>query len=109
MKRLIVSVSGGVVEIGEVPEGLIVEVRDYDVDECNAHNLPKDECKECFKEIEWSYEPENGEPIRGADYCFWYEIEGADEPLKPLPIADLPNAVDFTFLRNEKTGQRIKQ
>jgi len=24
------------------------------------------------------------------------------------PITDLPNAVDFTFLRNEKPGQRIK-
>ena len=102
MERLIVSVSGGVVEIGKVPEGLIVEVRDYDVDMCNTHDLPKDECGECFKETEWYYEPENGEPIRGADYCFWYEIEGEDTP---LPITDLPDAVDFKFLRNEKKNR----
>jgi len=26
----------------------------------------------------------------------------------PEPIGDLPNAVDFEFLRNEKAGERIK-
>jgi len=35
----------------------------------------------------------------------WETIENEQDP---EPIGDLPNAVDFEFLRNEKPGQRVK-
>ena len=76
-KRLIVSVQGGIVELGPVPKGLTVEVRDFDIDECNAHLLPKDECKECFKEIEWLIPAgKDYETMRGSDTCYFYEVKG---------------------------------
>ena len=35
----------------------------------------------------------------------WETIEDEDNPQDPEPITDLPDAVDFKFLRNEKKNR----
>ena len=65
METIIITVCGGLINgVSNIPPGVMVEVRDYDIDECNEHLLPKDECKECFGQD------------KDGDYYFFYTEEG---------------------------------
>lgn len=56
MKIVRVTVEGGVVQHVEVPEGVQVIVRDYDVDGTDADELEQDENGDHFIESIWEQE-----------------------------------------------------
>ncbi len=56
MKIVRVTVEGGVVQHVEVPEGVQVVVRDYDVDGTEADQLQQDENGDQFIESIWEHE-----------------------------------------------------
>lgn len=56
MKIVRVTVEGGVVQHVEVPEGVQVVVRDYDVDSTDADELEQDENGDHFIESIWEHE-----------------------------------------------------
>ncbi len=51
-----VTVEGGVVQHVDVPQGVQVVVRDYDVDGCEADQLEQDENGDQFIESTWEHE-----------------------------------------------------
>ncbi len=55
MKIVQVTVEGGVVQHVDVPEGLQVVVRDYDVDGTEADHLQQDDNGDQFIESIWEY------------------------------------------------------
>lgn len=58
--RIVVAVAGGVVQgVTGIPECCVVEIRDYDVDDCSEDELealPQDEEGAEYRSIEWSAE-----------------------------------------------------
>lgn len=56
MKVVRVTVEGGVVQHVEVPEGVQVIVRDYDVEGTDADELEQDENGDQFIESFWEHE-----------------------------------------------------
>ena len=56
MKIVRVTVEGGVVQHVEVPEGMQVVVRDYDVDGTDVSELEQDENGDHFIESIWEHE-----------------------------------------------------
>lgn len=56
MKIIRVTVEGGVVQHVEVPEGVQVIVRDYDVEDTDADELEQDENGDQFIESTWENE-----------------------------------------------------
>lgn len=42
-KKVVISVSGGVANVDESPEGIDVVIKDYDTDGCDRGNLKEDE------------------------------------------------------------------
>jgi hypothetical protein len=56
MKIVRVTVEGGVVQHVEVPEGVQVVIRDYDVDVADAEQLQHDESGDLFIESIWEHE-----------------------------------------------------
>lgn len=56
MKIVRVTVEGGVVQNVEVPEGVQVIVKDYDVDGSDEDQLERDEDGDSFVESIWEHE-----------------------------------------------------
>jgi len=57
LAEVIVTVVGGVVQHVEVPKGVCVKIRDYDVDEEDlVHILTRDEDGDAYSEGIWEYE-----------------------------------------------------
>lgn len=56
MKIVNVTVEGGVVQYIDVPEGVRVVVKDYDVEGCDEAELEEDENGDYFFEAIWEHE-----------------------------------------------------
>ena len=56
MKTVRVTVEGGVVQHVEVPKGVQVIVKDYDVEGCDEAELEKDESGDNYFEAIWEHE-----------------------------------------------------
>lgn len=54
MKPIVIIIKGGAIHaVNNVPEGLTVEVRDYDIDGCDEAQLITDSSGEQFIQDEW--------------------------------------------------------
>ena len=56
MKTVTITVEGGVVQNVEVPEGVTVIVRDYDVESIESDLLQQDESGDNYIESIWTHE-----------------------------------------------------
>jgi hypothetical protein len=56
MKTVTVTVEGGVVQHIDIPEGVRVVVKDYDVEGCDEAELEEDENGDTYFEAIWEHE-----------------------------------------------------
>lgn len=56
MKIVRVTIEGGVVQWVEVPEGVTIFVRDYDVDGSDDAELQQDDNGDMFIEVTWEHQ-----------------------------------------------------